>query len=155
MPYTIMVHGAEVTCATQEEVIALAKTLAGGAEPAPSRQANTPIRGAAVRAQTPSPTGAWVPPVALGRYFAGLKVNEQAVVRAIATARGEVDLDTLATVAGLEKRATSILLAACRTKAKSAGLDWDQITSHRIAGAREQRTSFYKPGPLLRGEAAQ
>jgi hypothetical protein len=77
------------------------------------------------------------------------------LIRAIATTKGEVDLDTLATVAGLDKRPTSILIAACRTKAKTAGLDWNEMTSHRIAGAREARTSFYKPGPVLLGEATE
>jgi hypothetical protein len=156
MPYTVLVHGVPVACSTQAEAIALATALADVPAPVdrrPRQAPKPPVTGTRQRRDTQTP--GWAVPSAIRDYFDSLKGNEQAVIRAIATAKGEIDLDTLATVAGLDKRPTSILLAACRTKAKKAGLDWDEMTSHRIAGAREARTSYYMAGPTLLGEATE
>ena len=66
----------------------------------------------------------------------------------------EVSLDQMAhALGGVPTREVSAVLAACKRVAASVGLhDYRAVFDYRIVGARDERTSIYHPGPLLRGE---
>lgn len=171
MSYRVMVHGVPIECASQADAISLAKAVAqeGAASERKARRGNavrrendTPIPpsvtppAATSNGQTHTGTRqGWGPPAALSKLFLRLNEQQKGALRLIATTDDEVPLDVIRSSLNLkDRRQASILLAACSRVAKDCGFQWAQIAEFHITGKGAERQSFYKPGPLLRGEGA-
>lgn len=88
-------------------------------------------------------------------FFSKLSPGGCLALKALATQGRELRLEEIRALANLGTvRDASLMLLKCGRIAKKYGLDWGAIVSFRIVGARKERTSVYKAGPLLLGEAA-
>lgn len=82
--------------------------------------------------------------------------NQKTAIRLIATAQGEISIGSLRAHLGFrDTRLVTVLLGGCHRFANLLELDWKKLVVTRIEGARVLRTSYYKAGPLLRGEATE
>ena len=179
MPYSVLVQGVPIECATQAEAISLAKAVAQEAAVADRRSRRASTRSNKNGAPVPPPglfeddeappskggpngaagardgKRAWTPPEALHGFVARLSGQQKDTLGIVAMAKDEISLDAIRLALGLkDKREASVVLAACKRLAKSCDLDWGQIVEYRLAGKAGERQSLYKPGPLLRGEEA-
>lgn len=179
--YTVMTRsGVAISAETPEAAIALAEALDVKEAATEKRARRASLNGHAKAttdhtvpsAQTPAavsrteqlpipapspPTSngtGWMPSPLLARFYVGLDSQQQGAIRALAMANGsEVSFETIAAAAGIaSNREVSILLGACARAAKRAGLEWSDVAQFRIQGARHERRSLYRAGPLLRGE---
>ena len=158
--------GVPILATSAEDAIALAKAIAANelSEQRKARrrterdQQKAPT--APARTQTAEPVSqsrearqfdGWTAPAALTEYIWKLNKTQRAAIVAIATAKGPISIDEIGTTIGIShRRQTSIVLSRCATIAKKSGLEWPQVVVFKIKGAREQRTSIYWAGPLLR-----
>jgi hypothetical protein len=176
MPFKVMTKaGVPIVAETPEDAIALAEAVAAkeAASERRMRRANgqpkpptpdespappsvAPRPQAAQAALSVVPAGAWTPPAELGAFYESLTDEQKAAVRTIALARGrDVSLEQVRVATGEgTRREASLLIGACRRVAERYGLDWSDIATFRIQGARHERTSIYQAGPMLRGEGA-
>jgi hypothetical protein len=157
--------GVPIVAATAEDAIALAKAIAADTAAIERRARRT---GRQMPSDEPRSNGASGPsgpiqttgggglPSRLAPFMESLKSQQRAAIRVIASARPDIGLKAICQAIGLDStREASILLSACARMAKRAGLNWSDVVEFRISGTRENRTSIYKAGPLLRGEATE
>lgn len=85
------------------------------------------------------------------QYWTKLNLAQRMALRSIIRSPNGVALEEIRSAADLAStRETSVLLSQCARVAGKCGIKRSDLATFEIRGAREQRTSVYFPGPLLR-----